>query len=230
MAVPAPAKAVRALAASVAALVLLWCVHFRGGLAFSSPTNKGLIFNVHPVFMLIGFIILGSEAIMSYKILPWSHDTNKMVHMLLHAGALFLGSVGIYAAFKFHNESGIDNLYSLHSWVGLGAICLYSIQWLFGLLTFFFPGGTPTVRRRMLPWHVRSGLVVYVLALLAAELGFLEKLSFLQAGGLGRYSSEAMLVNFTALLVILLGTAVVLYVTAPMHNEHTHGYSAVHKP
>jgi cytochrome b-561 len=48
--------------------------------------------------------------------------------MLLHASALFLGSVGIYAALKFHNESGIDNLYSLHSWVGLGAICLYGTQ------------------------------------------------------------------------------------------------------
>ena len=48
--------------------------------------------------------------------------------MVLHAVALFLGSVGIYAAFKFHNESGIANLYSLHSWVGLGTICLYGIQ------------------------------------------------------------------------------------------------------
>ena len=70
----------------------------------------------------------------------------------------------------------------------------------------------------------------FALALLAAELGFLEKLTFLQAGGLGRYSSEALLVNFTALLVVLLGASVVLYVTAPMHNEHTHAYSAVHKP
>ncbi|XP_044327245.1 probable ascorbate-specific transmembrane electron transporter 1 isoform X2 [Triticum aestivum] len=61
MAVPAPAKAARALAATAAALVLLWCVHFGGGLALSSPTNKGLIFNVHPVLMLIGFIIIGSE-------------------------------------------------------------------------------------------------------------------------------------------------------------------------
>jgi cytochrome b-561 len=111
---------------------------------------------VHPVLMLIGFIITGSEgqvffpslmalrwgylnnadqatfnlyiAIMSYKTLPWSHDTNKMVHLILHAVALFLGSFGVYAAFKFHNESGIDNLYSLHSWVGLGAIILYGLQ------------------------------------------------------------------------------------------------------
>uniref|UniRef100_A0A0D9XL98 Cytochrome b561 domain-containing protein n=1 Tax=Leersia perrieri TaxID=77586 RepID=A0A0D9XL98_9ORYZ len=228
-AVPAPAKAARALAACAAGMVLLWCVHFRGGLALGSPTNKGLIFNVHPVFMLIGFIILGSEAIMSYKILPWGHDTNKMIHLLLHAVALLLGSIGIYAAFKFHNESGIANLYSLHSWVGLGTICLYGLQWIFGFVTFFFPGASPTLRRTALPWHVRAGLFVYILSLLAAELGFLEKLTFLQAGGLGKYSSEALVVNFTALLVILLGSTVVLYVTAPVHGEHSHGYSAVHK-
>ena len=65
---------------------------------------------------------------MSYKTLPWSHDTNKKVHLILHAVALSLGSFGVNAAFKFHNESGIDNLYSLHSWVGLGAIILYGLQ------------------------------------------------------------------------------------------------------
>src|SRR3954466_12220297 len=69
-----------------------------------------------------------SAAIMSYKTLPWSHDTNKTVHLILHAVAFFLGSFGVYAAFKFHNESGIANLYSLHSWVGLGAIILYGLQ------------------------------------------------------------------------------------------------------
>lgn len=104
------------------------------------------------------------------------------------------------------------------------------LQWIFGFVTFFFPGASPSLRRAALPWHVRSGLLAYILALLAAELGFLEKLTFLEAGGLGRYSSEALLVNFTAVLVILLGSAVVMYVTAPMHNEHSHGYSAVRKP
>lgn len=69
-----------------------------------------------------------STAIMSYKTLPLSHEVNKVIHLTLHAIALVLGAVGIYAAFKFHNESGIDNLYSLHSWVGLGTICLYGIQ------------------------------------------------------------------------------------------------------
>jgi hypothetical protein len=34
-----------ALAVAAAAMVLFWCVHFRGGLAFEA-TNKNLIFNV----------------------------------------------------------------------------------------------------------------------------------------------------------------------------------------
>jgi cytochrome b-561 len=103
--------------------------------------------------MLIGFIILGSEgnaensstflahdflfcntlfilaAIMVYKVLPtWNHDTTKLIHLILHAIALVLGVVGIYCAFKFHNESGIANLYSLHSWLGIGTISLYGVQ------------------------------------------------------------------------------------------------------
>jgi cytochrome b-561 len=65
---------------------------------------------------------------MAYKILPWSHDVNKAIHLALHAIAIVLGAFGIYCAFKFHNESGIANLYSLHSWLGIGTIVLYTIQ------------------------------------------------------------------------------------------------------
>ena len=51
-----------------------------------------------------------------------------MVHLGLHGAALALGIIGIYTAFKYHNESGIANLYSLHSWLGIGVIVLYGIQ------------------------------------------------------------------------------------------------------
>ena len=51
-----------------------------------------------------------------------------MVHLGLHGAALVLGIIGIYTAFKYHNESGIANLYSLHSWLGIGVIVLYGIQ------------------------------------------------------------------------------------------------------
>ncbi|KAM0888016.1 hypothetical protein ACQ4PT_028615 [Festuca glaucescens] len=216
-----------ALAVAAAAMVLFWCVHFRGGLAFEA-TNKNLIFNVHPVLMLIGYIILGSEAIMVYKVLPtWNHDTTKLIHLILHSIALVLGVVGIYCAFKFHNESGIANLYSLHSWLGIGTISLYGIQWIFGFLAFFVPGATPNVRRGALPWHILLGIFVYILALATAELGFLEKLTFLQSSGLNKYGPEAFLVNFTALVVVLFGASVVVAAVTPARLEEPQGYAPI---
>ncbi|KAL6911726.1 hypothetical protein ACP4OV_000531 [Aristida adscensionis] len=216
-----------ALAVAAAAMVLVWCIQFRGGLAFEA-TNKNLIFNVHPVLMLIGYIILGSEAIMIYKVLPtWNHDATKFIHLILHAIALVLGAVGIYCAFKFHNESGIANLYSLHSWLGIGTICLYGIQWIFGFVTFFFPGAAPNVRKGVLPWHILFGLFVYILALATAVLGFLEKLTFLQSSGLDKYGAEAFLVNFTALVVVLFGAAVVVAAVAPARLEDPQEYAPI---
>ena len=67
-------------------------------------------------------------AIISYKSLPLKKEVKKLIHLVLHAHALALGIIGICAAFKNHNESGIANLYSLHSWLGIGVISLYGIQ------------------------------------------------------------------------------------------------------
>ncbi|MED6143430.1 hypothetical protein PIB30_006004 [Stylosanthes scabra] len=190
-------------------LVLVWNIHFRGGLAWDSD-NKNLIFNLHPVLMILSLIFLGGEAIISYKSLPLKKEVKKVIHLTLHAIALALGIFGISAAFKNHNESGIANLYSLHSWLGISVISLYGIQWLYGFVIFFFPGGTPAIRRESLPWHVLFGLFVYVLAIATASLGFLEKLTFLENSGLAKYGSEALLVNFTAVITILFGAFVVL--------------------
>ncbi|KAG8065439.1 hypothetical protein GUJ93_ZPchr0004g38160 [Zizania palustris] len=168
-------------------------------------------------------------AIMMYKIFPkLNHDTTKLIHLILHAIAIVLGAVGIYCAFKFHKESGIANLYSLHSWLGIGTISLYGIQWVFGFVAFFYPGADPHVRRGALPWHVLFGLLVYVLTLATAELGLLEKLTFLQNSGLDKYGAEAFLVNFTGLVVALFGAAVVTAAVAPAtHVEEPEGYAPI---
>ncbi|XP_068646596.1 probable ascorbate-specific transmembrane electron transporter 1 [Aristolochia californica] len=214
------------LAVALAVMVLVWCINYRGGLAFTA-TNKQLIFNIHPVLMLIGFVIIGSEAIISYKALPFRKEVKKLIHLVLHAIALVLGIIGIYAAFKYHNESGIANLYSLHSWLGIGTICLYAIQWIFGFVVFFFPGGTSSLRSGALPWHVAFGLFVYLLALATVELGFLEKLTFLQNSGLDKYGPEAFLVNFNAIAVILFGAFIVLATISTANVEDPDSYSAI---
>jgi cytochrome b-561 len=167
--------------------------------------------------------------IMIYKSFPGlNHDTAKLIHLILHTIAIVLGAVGIYCAFKNHNESGIANLYSLHSWLGLGAISLYGIQWIFGFVTFFYPGAAPDVRRSALPWHALFGLFVYILTLATSQLGFLEKLTFLESGGLDKYGTEAILVNCTALVVVLFGTAVVVAAISPADKvDEPEGYAPI---
>ncbi|KAA3469943.1 transmembrane ascorbate ferrireductase 1-like [Gossypium australe] len=215
-----------ALAIAGAVMVLVWCIHFRGGLAWES-SNKNLIFNLHPVLMLIGFIILGGEAIMSYKSLPLKKEVKKVIHLVLHATALILGIIGIYTAFKNHNESSIPNLYSVHSWLGIGIITLYGIQWIYGFLIFFYPGGSTGLRSESLPWHVLLGLFVYILAVGNATLGFLEKLTFLENSGLDKYGAEAYLVNFTAIVTVLYGAFVIFTVLSQGPQEDDYSYSAI---
>ncbi|KAG6753516.1 hypothetical protein POTOM_043585 [Populus tomentosa] len=210
-----------ALAAAAAVMVLVWNLYYRGGLAWEA-TNKSLIFNLHPVLMLIGLIIIGGEAIMSYKSLPLKKEVKKVIHLVLHGIAIILGSVGIAAAFKNHNESNIANLYSLHSWLGISIISLYGIQWIYGFIVFLYPGGSPIIRSESLPWHVLSGIFVYILAVGNAALGCLEKLTFLESSGIAKYGPEALLVNFTAVITILYGAFVILSVLglqAPVEDD-----------
>ena len=103
------------------------------------------------------------------------------------------------------------------------------MQWIYGFLTFFFPGGSTALRSESLPWHVFFGLFVYILALGTATLGFLEKLTFLENGGLEKYGSEAFLVNFTAIITVLFGAFVILSVISqgPAPPEDDYSYSAI---
>ncbi|CAL9072909.1 unnamed protein product [Musa textilis] len=207
---------IRLTGAAAAALVLIWAVHFRGGLALISD-NKDLIFNVHPVLMVIGFILLNGEAILAYKMMPGTKSFKKAVHLSIQFLALCLGLIGTWAALKFHNDKGIDNFYSLHSWLGLACILLFSIQWGMGFATFWYPGGSRSSRAFLLPWHVFVGAYIYALAVVTAITGLLEKATFLQASKtILRYSNEAFLINSLGMLLVLLGGFVILALVAPV--------------
>ncbi|CAH2070253.1 unnamed protein product [Thlaspi arvense] len=204
-------------------------VAYRGGFAWET-TNKTLIFNLHPVLTLIGLVILGGEGIISYKSLPLEKRVKKWIHLVLHAIAIILGIWGIYAAFKHHNEKHIPNLYTIHSWIGIGIIVLYPLQWIYSVIVFLYPRISSTLRSKSLPWHVFLGVFVYVLAVGNSVLGFLEKLTFLEKSGLDKFGSEAFLVNFMAIITILFGTFVLLIVSSKSphsSDDDSHSYSAI---
>ncbi|XP_020553115.1 probable ascorbate-specific transmembrane electron transporter 1 [Sesamum indicum] len=116
----------RLVALAVIGLVLVWLLHFREGLAFRSD-DKAKIFNVHPLLMLLGFVLISGEAIMAYKTVPTIRKRQKLFHLLLHLVAFVAGVLGIYAVFKFHHDLRFPHMYSLHSWLGLSTISLLPI-------------------------------------------------------------------------------------------------------
>lgn len=195
-------------------LVIFWVLHYGDGLAFHSE-KKQRIFNLHPVFMFVGFIFIASQGILSYKIVPAKKERQKLVHLALLGLAIILGAIGIYAVFKYHNESNIKNMYSLHSWLGISAISLFGLQWVVGFIAFLYPGASKNRRGNLVPWHALFGLFLYAMAIATAETGFLEKLTFEMVQGLDQFSSEAMLVNSTAIIVLIFAMLVVLSTILP---------------
>ncbi|XP_062106342.1 transmembrane ascorbate ferrireductase 2 [Humulus lupulus] len=203
----------------VAALLFTWTNHFRGGLALISD-NKDLIFNVHPVLMVLGLVLLNGEAMLVYKTVSGTKSFKKLVHLGLQFLAVCFSIIGVWAALKFHNDKGIDNFYSLHSWLGLACLFLFSLQWAAGFVTFWYPGGDASSRASLQPWHVFLGVYIYALAIATVTTGILEKLTFLQISQvISRYSTEAMLVNSLGILVVALGGIVILAVITSTNEK-----------
>ncbi|KAK9074442.1 hypothetical protein SSX86_007040 [Deinandra increscens subsp. villosa] len=202
------------LGVSITLLVLYWLVNFRGGFAFTSHV-KSKIFNLHPLLMILGFIIFSGEAMITYKAIPAKRKTLKQIHLIFHLIALFSGTLGVYVVFKFHNELDIPHMYTLHSWIGLSTICLFGLQLLVGFVTFLFPGAQLATRARLAPWHVLFGRIIFVAVIVTAETGITEKFIFQKL----KHGQEALVVNFIGLLILLFGMFVGFIVALPLKRS-----------
>ncbi|KAI3817095.1 hypothetical protein L1987_10882 [Smallanthus sonchifolius] len=196
-------------------LMLIWLLHYRQGLDLDS-SNPYRVFNVHPFLMFFGFIFLVGEAMMAYKTVAAERQVQKYVHLFLHLSALVLGIVGIHATFKFHDKMNILDMYSLHSWIGIGTFCLFILQWLFGFSLFIFPKASAVTRARLSHWHVLGGRSLLYMAICAALTGLMQKFTFMQLTN----NRESYLINFLALAILLFGITVDLSVSLGRYTSH----------
>ena len=142
-------------------------------------------------------------AILAYSTIHMvDHRMQKMAHMMIHLVGLILGIFGVYAAFKFHDAAVVPDLMSLHSWLGITAIALFGLQWLFGFVTFWLPAAHEHTRDAAAPAHVMAGLAIFMLAVCAAQTGLVQK----SAGAAS--ASEMKLINVTGIFILLYGVAV----------------------
>lgn len=77
------------------------------------------------------------------------------MHLLIQLVAFCLSIIGVWAALKFHNDKGIDNFYSLHSWLGLACLVLFGVQ-----VCFQIPLSFSLSNFYFLFWQ---GVVLYIL-------------------------------------------------------------------
>ncbi|XP_057810227.1 transmembrane ascorbate ferrireductase 2-like isoform X2 [Salvia miltiorrhiza] len=202
------------VAAALITLVLVWLLHFRGGLAFKSD-NKAKIFNLHPLLMIIGFVLFSGEAMMAYKTVPANRKRQKVFHLVVHLIALLAGILGVYAVFDYHKQSKIIHLYTLHSWLGITTISLFAFQWVVSLLTFWYPGAQESAKGRLSRWHVVVGVPIFAMMILSAETGVVEKFIFL---GLRR-NQEALILNLIGLFIFIFALSVALTLALPRYNS-----------
>lgn len=202
--------AAQLLGAAVLTLTLVWVLHFRGGVSWKPTSNPLFVYTAHPLFMVIGFVICTGEAVMAYRIVLGLRAAKKAVHLLLHLVALAFAAVGVYAAFKYHHDFGFADFRSLHSWLGIATIALYALQWLVAFVYFVFPGAVMTMRADYAPWHIFFGIVIFLMAICTSVTG-LAKFVF----PINHYPSEAFVVNFIGLAILMFGVVVILAVILP---------------
>ncbi|KAI6685989.1 hypothetical protein NL676_031902 [Syzygium grande] len=189
-------------------LLLVWLLHYREGIDYYSG-DAFRVFNVHPFLMVFGFIFFSGEAMMAYKTIFATRDVQKFMHMLLHLIAFALGVVGICAVFKYHNMQQVEDMNSLHSWIGIGTISLFGCQWLVGFFTYMIGGASTSTKMRIMPWHITGGRVILFMAVCSALTGLMQKATFLKL----QHEREARFLNFTAVFILLFGVFVDLSVS-----------------
>ncbi|KAJ8565299.1 hypothetical protein K7X08_007875 [Anisodus acutangulus] len=185
-------------------LMLVWLLHYREGVDLDSY-DPDKIFNVHPLLMFLGVIFLSGEALMAYKTVTGERQVQKSVHLLLHLAAIILGIVGLHAAFKYHDRRNLRDMYSFHSWIGIGTFCLYILQWVIGLCMYMLPYTRIETRSVNLPWHISGGRAIFYMTIVAALTGLMQKSTMIQLPFL---YGESLLINFLAIFILLFGVTV----------------------
>lgn len=214
---------IQGLGLTAVILVAVWMGHYLGGFAWQS--NPGLEFNYHPVFMIIGMIFLYADSILAYRVFRNMKKIYiKVIHAVIHVGALIFASVGLKAVFDSHNlaEKPIPNLYSLHSWLGLTTVVLFGLQWVFGFTSYLFPKLSFNLRSMYMPHHVFWGLAIFGLAVCSALTGITEKAIFLfmlKKMPYSEYPAQGILINFLGIIIIALAACVFYVVTRPEYKR-----------
>ncbi|XP_050316124.1 putative transmembrane ascorbate-dependent reductase CYB561 homolog isoform X2 [Anthonomus grandis grandis] len=203
-------------------LLLFWLMYYRDGFSWQADPKKQ--FNWHPFMMVLSMVFLYSQAILIYRTGRYmSKKKLKLLHAGIHLLAFILSVIGLKAVFDSHNLATppIPNLYSLHSWIGLLTVIIYTIQFLAGFISFLYPGLSSSMRKTMMPVHIVFGTITFIMGLISVMTGLTEKALFTLSNDYSRFIPEAFVFNFMGLITTFYGLLVLYLVTDLSYKRQT---------
>jgi len=200
-------------------MIVAWCISFKGGFSWNSDPDRQ--FNWHPVLMTLGMVILASQSILVYRTRRMGQKkVLKIAHAVIHLLSFASTVLGLKAVFDSHNYKvpPTANLYTMHSWIGLASVIIFSMNYVIGFGVFLFPGASTELRKAALPVHVAFGVGIFTTGLIAALMGLNEK-AIWSVKDYSALGSEALLVNCIALFLVFYGLLVIHLVTEPTYKR-----------
>ncbi|CAG9585309.1 unnamed protein product [Danaus chrysippus] len=199
----------------VSGLTIFWTFFYREGYGWADDIPEKQ-FNLHPTLMVAGFVTFSGFSVLLYRICRcFRRIYVKLLHAIFHALAFPCIVIGFLAVLDFHNKKGINNFYSLHSWIGLVAMGLFGIQYAVGFFSFLLllicNKGTANFRASLVPIHAAFGILTFVLGVCACLTGLTEKALFtLGSETYASMSTEGIVINAIGMSVVAVAI-VVLY-------------------
>ncbi|XP_071036100.1 transmembrane ascorbate-dependent reductase CYB561 isoform X2 [Parasteatoda tepidariorum] len=201
-------------------LLVVWGNKYGGFVA----TDPKLIFNYHPLFMVLGLVVCYGDAIIVYRVLRFlPKPLLKIIHAALHILAIVFSSLALVAVFENHRRLKMDDLYSLHSWIGILAFGAFCLQYIGGFVVFLYPGLPANWRAKIMPFHLFFGVGIFVMSVAAAGMGLTEKL--LWTSGYSKLHAQGIIGNLIGLLILVFSLLIVFLAThstykrKPLPNE-----------
>ncbi|XP_076319765.1 plasma membrane ascorbate-dependent reductase CYBRD1-like isoform X2 [Tachypleus tridentatus] len=195
-------------------LSIFWIVHYGGGIAWTNDTSKQ--FNLHYVLMIGGFIFLNGQSILVFRNFPCCKIIyNKVLHAIFYVLAISAITIGLVSAIQAQNNSpDSKHFYSIHSWIGLGTMGLFALQFIFGFIVFLIllccDASTTKFRDQLLPTHVTFGLIIFGMAVAACVTGLTQTARYRLSGTDGNENykdlpEQGIVINVLGMTIIALG-------------------------
>lgn len=137
--------------------------------------------------------------------------TVKIVHATFHAASVIFICLGLGVEFITHGYHSEANLYSLHSWIGIGTVVIFVSQFFFGVCCYLSPWMKESMKAFYHPMHVFFGIVCFIMAIATSLIGLNQNARFnMQYTEL---PSQGVLINIIGVLITIYGVLVVFLVT-----------------